>query len=70
MNASGASGPENSAADELGKPRNAHVISLSNRAFYTCLFIIGGTYVLLILAMLAADAAYMADENTQPGCRF
>lgn len=48
---------------ELGAPRNPRLISLSNAVFFSCLAIIGGTYVLLIVAMLAADAAYMTDET-------
>lgn len=35
------------------------LISLSNTTFYVCLGVIGGTYVLLIVAMLLADAAFM-----------
>lgn len=35
------------------------LISISNSTFYWCLGIIGGAYVVLIIAMLAADAAYM-----------
>lgn len=35
------------------------LISISNTTFYSCLGIIGGTYVLLIVAMLVADATFM-----------
>lgn len=34
-------------------------IGLSDRLFYLCMSIIGGVYVLLVVAMLLADAAYM-----------
>jgi molybdate transport system permease protein len=50
-------------AEERGTPRNPRLIALSNRCFFACLAIIGGTYVLLIVAMLTADAAYMARET-------
>ena len=50
---------------ELGRPRSASAVGLSNTAFYACLTVIGGTYVLLIIAMLAADAAYMVKETYQ-----
>lgn len=49
--------------DELGRPRSAPIIGLSNGAFFASLGIIGGTYVLLILALVAADAAYMTQET-------
>jgi molybdate transport system permease protein len=39
------------------------VIGLSNTVFYVCLSVIGGTYVLLIVAMLLADATYMAGQT-------
>jgi molybdate transport system permease protein len=50
---------------ELGRPRSARRVAASNRVFYACLAVIGGTYVLLILAMLAADAAYMVRQSLQ-----
>ncbi|MCA9074304.1 MAG: ABC transporter permease [Planctomycetaceae bacterium] len=48
---------------EFGRRRSPESINLSNRLFYTCLSIIGGTYVLLIVAMLFADVAYMVDRT-------
>lgn len=48
---------------EFGRRRSAGAIGFSNAAFYTCLGVIGGTYVLLIVAMLAADASYMVDQT-------
>src|SRR5262245_50512464 len=35
----------------------------SNRIFYWCLALLGGTYVVLIVAMLIADLAYTSPEN-------
>ena len=43
--------------------RNPTVVAISDRLFYSCLGIIGGAYVFLIVAMLAADAAYMIQES-------
>ncbi len=48
---------------EYGRRRSPGAIRLSNRVFYACLSVIGGTYVLLIVAMLLADATYMADQT-------
>ncbi len=48
---------------EFGRRRSPSAIRLSNRLFYVCLSVIGGTYVLLIVAMLLADATYMADQT-------
>ncbi|MGD9856404.1 MAG: ABC transporter permease [Planctomycetaceae bacterium] len=50
-------------AREYGRRRSAGAIGLSNRVFSVCLSVIGGTYVLLIIAMLVADATYMADRT-------
>jgi molybdate transport system permease protein len=47
----------------LGATRDPAWIDLSNRAFFASLAIIGGTYVVLIIAMLAADGAYMTQET-------
>ncbi|MDC0262185.1 ABC transporter permease [Planctomycetaceae bacterium] len=38
-------------------------IVLSNRVFYTCMATIGGVYIFLILAMLLADAWYVAEKT-------
>lgn len=47
----------------LGAMRDPAWINLSNRAFFASLAIIGGTYVVLIIAMLVADGAYMTQET-------
>jgi molybdate transport system permease protein len=49
----------------LGVPRNPASIRRSNCAFFASLAIIGGAYVLLIVAMLVADAAYMTQETVR-----
>jgi molybdate transport system permease protein len=38
-------------------------IDLSNRLFYAIFIVMGGTYVVLIVGMLAADAAYMTEKT-------
>ncbi|MBX3438124.1 MAG: ABC transporter permease, partial [Planctomycetaceae bacterium] len=48
---------------EYGRTRSAASIGLSNTVFYCCLAVIGGTYVLLIVALLAADATYMVQQT-------
>jgi molybdate transport system permease protein len=48
---------------EYGRRRSPGAIRLSNTVFYVCLSVIGGTYVLLIVAMLLADATYMAEQT-------
>lgn len=50
-------------ASELGHTRSPAAVALSDRLFYICLGVIGGAYVLLILAMLLADTAYMIQES-------
>lgn len=50
---------------ELGKPRTAVLIAISDAAFYFALSVIGAAYVLLILSMLIADAVYMIREAYQ-----
>ena len=45
--------------------RDAGSIRLSNTLFYVIFAVIGGTYVGLILAMLLADAAYMAEKTVK-----
>ncbi|MEJ7594431.1 MAG: ABC transporter permease [Planctomycetaceae bacterium] len=42
---------------------NVGQIVLSNRLFYSCMMVIGGTYVLLILSMLLADAWYVVEKT-------
>lgn len=39
-------------------------ITISNRIFYGCMIVIGGTYVLLIVSMLLADAWYVAEKTS------
>ena len=38
-------------------------MNASNRVFYLCLALLGGTYVVLIVAMLVADLRYTAPGN-------
>lgn len=45
--------------------RNALAIQLSNGLFFACLAVIGGVYILLIVAMLVADGTYMLQEATR-----
>ena len=49
-------------ANEYGRSRSPALVALSDRLFYSCLGVIGGAYVLLILAMLLADSTYMMQE--------
>ena len=39
----------------------------SNRIFYWCLSLLGGTYVVLIVAMLVADLAYTSPQHFLAG---
>ena len=48
---------------EYGRRRSPESLRLSDTVFYAALSIIGGTYVLLIIAMLLADATFMVDET-------
>lgn len=50
---------------EIGKPRTPKLIAASDTLFYAALLVIGAAYVLLIVAMLAADAAYMAKQTVK-----
>jgi molybdate transport system permease protein len=54
---------ETPAHGELGKPRTPELIAISDTLFYVCLAVIGAAYVLLILAMLLADGAYMVSQT-------
>ena len=38
-------------------------IGISNALFFTCCAVIGGSYVALIVLMLAADAAYVVEQS-------
>lgn len=50
---------------ELGRPPRASRLRVSNALFFVTLSVIGGTYVVLILGMLLADAAYMTRQTAQ-----
>lgn len=50
---------------EIGQPRSERAIALSDACFFLAMGVIGATYVLLILAMLLADAAYMVGETSR-----
>ena len=62
-----ASTPEPAAASpgNIGKEPSAAMLGASNTIFYLLFIVIGGTYVVLILAMLLADAAYMAEKTIE-----
>ena len=47
---------------DMGREPTPGRVALSDRLFYISLAVIGGTYVFLIVAMLAADTAYVAEE--------
>jgi molybdate transport system permease protein len=54
----------------LGRARSERLVALSDAGFYLVLIVISLTYVLLIVAMLAADCVFMAgktDEATGGG---
>jgi len=55
--------PPAGSANEQGHVRSPGAVAISDRLFYTCLSVISGAYVLLILAMLAADTFYMVEES-------
>ena len=54
--------PDHEVAAALGRDPEAKAVRFSNTLFYIAFAVIGGTYVLLILLMLLADAAYMTRE--------
>jgi molybdate transport system permease protein len=56
-------GPHVNASELRGSPRPAAVVAMSDTAFYVIFALIGAVYVLLIVAMILADAAYMLDET-------
>jgi molybdate transport system permease protein len=45
--------------------RRAFTVALSNKLFFACMAVIGGTYLLLIFAMLMADTWYMAEKSVR-----
>lgn len=49
----------------LGHDPQQASVETSNRRFYVAFGVLGGTYVLLIMLMLGADAAYMARETIE-----
>jgi len=52
--------------NELGaRSRSPGTIALSDAAFYAVFAVIGATYVVLIVAMLAADVAYMGGQTLE-----
>ncbi|MEQ8787683.1 MAG: ABC transporter permease [Pirellulaceae bacterium] len=57
------SDPSSPSQHELGRPRSALTIALSDALFFICLSVIGGVYVLLIISMLAADGAFMLRQT-------
>ena len=46
-----------------GRDLDAKQIAISNRLFYLVFIVMGGTYVVLIVGMLLADAAYMTEKT-------
>lgn len=48
---------------DLGHEPSASAVGASNAVFYLLFVVMGGTYVVLILAMLLADAAYMTEKT-------
>lgn len=50
---------------ELGQPPSAAGVKLSNALFFLALSVLGGTYVLLIVGMLLADAIYMTEQTAR-----
>jgi len=50
---------------ELGKPRTPTLIAASDTLFHAALVVIGAAYVLLIVAMLVADGAYMVGQTVK-----
>jgi molybdate transport system permease protein len=60
------SSPEPSAdgpAESPGREPSASQIGISNAIFYSLFVVMGGTYVVLIVGMLVADAAYMTEKT-------
>lgn len=45
--------------------RRGRAVAMSNTAFFVCLGVIGGAYLFLIVAMLVADAWYMAEKSVR-----
>lgn len=47
--------------------RDRRVIGLSNGLFFLCCAVLGGSYAVLIVAMLAADVAYIVGQSVPAG---
>ncbi|MFV1966698.1 MAG: ABC transporter permease [Pirellulaceae bacterium] len=62
-------GAKNMPIDLGGRPRSASIVTLSDAAFHVVFAVIGSTYVLLIVAMLAADVVYMGRETVEAATR-
>jgi molybdate transport system permease protein len=56
-------GPPVKASELRGSPRTAAVVAMSDTLFYVAFALIGAVYVLLIVAMLVADAAFMFERT-------
>lgn len=54
---------------DLGRPRSKAFVTISDAAFLRVLELISLTYILLIICMLTADFAFMAQETGGPGGR-
>ena len=50
-------------ADRVGQPRDPGIVGMSDTLFYICFAVLGGSYVLLIVLMLLADAAFMLQKT-------
>lgn len=54
---------DTTASPSPGAHRDRRAIAISNVVFFVCCSVIGGSYVVLIVAMLAADARYVAEQS-------
>jgi molybdate transport system permease protein len=50
---------------QLGRKRSPAVIAVSDKLFYVIMAVVGGTYVVMILLLIAADVAYMLQNSFQ-----
>lgn len=51
--------------ERLGRQPNARGLLVSNALFFAIMGVIGSTYILLIVGMLAADGLYMANQTAR-----
>lgn len=51
------------AAPPIGSSTRRRAIGISNRVFLGCCAVLGGSYVLLVLLMLAADVSYVVEQS-------